>query len=108
VASVWLHQGLWAKLLDGDPSHREIVGRLTGVDAARARNLTAAIGALEAGMAVWVLTGRLPRWCAAAQTALVLGFNAGALNLAHDQVPNPRRLLRRNAIFLVTAWFAAW
>jgi hypothetical protein len=73
VASVWLHQGLWAKLLAGDPSHREIVGRAAGVGPLSARKLTAAIGALEAGMALWVLSGRLPRWCAAAQTALVRG-----------------------------------
>ena len=108
MASVWLHQGLWAKVLDGDPSHREIVGQMPGMDPARARSVTAAIGALEIAMAVWVLSGRFPRSCAAAQTAFVLGFNTGALNFAKNDVPNPRRLLARNAVFLITAWFAAW
>ena len=105
---MWLHQGLWAKLLDGDPSHREIVGRLPGMSPDRARVVTAGIGVLEVCMAAWVLSGRRPRTCAAAQTALMAGFNAGALSFARDNLESPGRLLARNTGLAALAWLAAW
>jgi uncharacterized membrane protein YphA (DoxX/SURF4 family) len=108
LAGVWLHQGLWAKILDGDPSHREIVGRLPGMNPDRARAVTAGIGALEVCMAAWVLSGVRPRACAAAQTALMFGFNAGALTFAHDSIESPARLLARNTGIAAVAWLATW
>lgn len=108
LAGVWLHQGLWAKILDRDPSHREIVGRLPGMDDGRARAVTTAIGVMEVGMAAWVLSGRRPRTCAAAQTALMAAFNAGALAFASDQLADPKRLLARNTGIAALAWLAAW
>jgi uncharacterized membrane protein YphA (DoxX/SURF4 family) len=108
LAAVWLHQGLWAKILDGDPSHREIVGRLPGMNEGRARAATIAIGLLETSMAAWVLSGRSPRACAAMQTALMAGFNAGALTFARDRVASPGRLVARNTGLAALAWLAAW
>lgn len=106
LAGVWLHQGLWAKILDHDLSHRAIVGRLPGISPARARRATIAIGVLEAGMAAWVLTGYRPRACAAAQTLLMAGFNAGALTFARERIANPGRLLARNSGLIALAWLA--
>jgi uncharacterized membrane protein YphA (DoxX/SURF4 family) len=108
LAAVWLHQGLWAKVLDGDPSHREIVGRMPGMNAGRARAATVAIGLLEASMAVWVMSGRRPRACAAMQTALMAGFNAGALSFARDSIASPWKLIARNTGLAALAWLAAW
>jgi uncharacterized membrane protein YphA (DoxX/SURF4 family) len=108
LAGVWLHQGLWAKILDGDHSHREIVGRLPGMDAGSARAVTIAIGVAETCMAAWVVSGRRPRTCAAAQTALMAVFNAGALTFAPDHLTDPRRLLARNTAIAALAWLAAW
>jgi uncharacterized membrane protein YphA (DoxX/SURF4 family) len=107
LAGVWLHQGVWAKLLDGDPSHREIVGRMPGLTPATARTVTTAIGVLEAGMAVWVLSGHRPRACAAVQIGLMAGFNAGALTFARARLESPKRLLARNAGLAALAWLAA-
>ena len=107
LASVWLHQGVWAKLLDGDPSHREIVGRLPGMNPASARRATMGIGLLEAGMAAWILSGRRPRTCALVQVGLMAGFNAGALAFAREDLESPRRLLARNAGLVALAWLAA-
>lgn len=108
LAVVWVHQGLWAKILDGDPSHREIVGRLPGMNPDSARVVTAGIGALEVCMAAWVLSGRRPRMCAAAQTALMASFNAGTLTFARASVESPARLLARNTGLAALAWLAAW
>lgn len=106
LAGVWLHQGLWAKILDQDPSHRAIVGRLPGIGPESARRATIAIGLLEGGMAAWVLTGYRPRACAAAQTLLMAGFNAGALTFARERIANPGRLLVRNSGLVALAWLA--
>jgi uncharacterized membrane protein YphA (DoxX/SURF4 family) len=108
LASVWLYQGLWAKILDGDPSHREIVGRMPGMNPSTAHAATTAIGFFEVGMAAWVLSGRRPRACAAAQTGLMVGFNAGALTFARDRLEFPTRLIARNAGLAALAWLAAW
>lgn len=107
LAGVWLYQGVWAKVLDGDPSHREIVGRMPGMTPTSARAATTAIGLLEAGLAAWVLSGRRPRACAAAQIGLMAGFNAGALIFARARLESPERLLARNAGLAALAWLAA-
>lgn len=107
LAGVWLHQGLWAKVLDGDPSHREIIGSLPLMNATRSRAATVVIGMLEIGMAAWVLSGRRPRACAAAQTGLMAGFNAGALAFAPDRLSSPAQLLIRNTGLAALAWLAA-
>ncbi len=108
LAGVWLHQGLWAKILDGDRSHRDIVGRMPGLDATAARAVTITIGSMEVGVAAWVLSGRSPRACAAVQTGLMAGFNAGALAFARDRLDSPGALLTRNAGLVALAWLAAW
>jgi uncharacterized membrane protein YphA (DoxX/SURF4 family) len=108
LGGVWLHQGLWAKILDRDPSHREIVGRLPGMDGGRARDVTIAIGVAEVAMAAWIVSGFKPRTCAATQTGLMAGFIAGALTFAPDELTSPRRLLMRNAGIAALAWLAAW
>lgn len=78
------------------------------MNADSARVVTAGIGALEVGMAAWVLSGRRARTCAAAQTALMFGFNAGALTFARDSIESPTRLLARNTGLAALAWLAAW
>src|SRR5260370_31346952 len=104
LAGIWLHEGAWAKILDRDPSHREIVGRLPGMDAGRARAATTAIGVMEEGMAAWALSGRRPRTCALAQTELMAVFNAGALTFAADQLPDPQRLPARTTGRTALPW----
>jgi len=108
LGGVWLHQGLWAKILDRDPSHREIVGRLPGMNAGRARDVTIAIGVAEVCMSVWIVSGYRARTCAVAQTALMAAFNAGALTFARDELTSPGQLLVRNAGIAALAWIAAW
>ena len=74
IAAVWLVNGLLCKVLLLVPRHAAIVGRILGP--AHAGLLTRLIGVGEIGIALWVLNGRKPRWCALAQIILVLVMNA--------------------------------
>src|SRR5438445_226982 len=55
-----------------------------------------------------IVRGLTSRTCAAGQSALMAGFNAGALTFARDELTSPRRLLMRNAGSTALAWLAAW
>jgi hypothetical protein len=72
-AAVWLVNGVWCKILDGVPRHREIVARILGED--HALLLTRMIGAGEVVMALWILSGIRWKWSCAAQMAAVLLMN---------------------------------
>ncbi len=95
LALVWLANGLLCKLLMLVPRHAAIVARILGP--AHASGLTRLIGLGEIGMALWVLSGIKPRWCAWVQIALVLSMNSLEAWLAPDL------LLwgRLNAVFAV-------
>ncbi|HRQ87870.1 MAG TPA: DoxX-like family protein [Bacteroidia bacterium] len=79
---VWLANGLWAKLLDGVPRHREIVARILGED--HSLLLTRLIGAGEVLMAAWILSGIWRQRSAVAQIAAVLAMNVIEFLLARD------------------------
>lgn len=55
IASVWLINGLYCKLLGLVPRHEEIVARILGEE--HSRILTAVIGIVEIIMAVWIISG---------------------------------------------------
>lgn len=107
VAAVWLHQGLWSKVLAQDPDDEDIVADVPFVGPRRARAATAAIGAVEVGVALWVLSGRRPVAAAATQTGLVVGMNAGGLAMSGDRISRPARMLVRNLAFLALVWTVA-
>lgn len=79
---VWLANGLWAKVLDGVPRHREIVASILGGE--HAHLLTLVIGAGEILIAAWILSGVWRKGSAAAQIALVLLMNIIEYFLARD------------------------
>ena len=81
-AAVWLVNGLFCKVLDWVPRHRQIVARILGED--HALLLTRLIGVGEIGMAVWVLSGLRPKWSAAAQIGAVATMNVIEFFLAPD------------------------
>jgi hypothetical protein len=102
LAAVWLYQGFWCKLLGRSPRHRRIVASVPG-----AAGLLPAIGAAECALAAWILSGRLPRGAAIAQTALLAGMNAGGLLWAEHEISDPAGMILQNAAFLSLAWVVA-
>ncbi|HWI94018.1 MAG TPA: DoxX-like family protein [Flavisolibacter sp.] len=74
IATVWLINGLVCKVLNLVPRHREIVARILGDD--HASLLTILIGILETLMAVWILSGIMPRVNAITQIVIIATMNA--------------------------------
>jgi hypothetical protein len=105
TAAVWLVFGVVFKVLDLVPRHRLIVATVLG--AAVAGPVTVAIGAAEAAMGLWILSGIRPRLCAAAQTVAIVSMNALELSLAKDLLLAPVPMVCANAVFLAAGWFCA-
>ncbi|HTE06516.1 MAG TPA: DoxX-like family protein [Planctomycetota bacterium] len=105
AASVWLLSGVVFKLLDVVPRHRQIVAAVVGE--AASRPLTLAIGAGEALMGVWILSGARPRTCAAVQTLAIAAMNAVELSVARDLLLAPAAMVCANLALLAAVWYAA-
>jgi len=104
-AAVWLLFGVAFKLLGLLPRHRLIVAAIVGE--AAATPVTRLIGAGEALMGLWILSGWRPRMCALAQTLAIVTMNVIELSVARDLLLSPLGMLCANAVFLAVAWCVA-
>jgi len=104
-AAVWLLFGVGFKLLGLLPRHRLIVAAIVG-DAA-ATPVTRLIGAGEALIGLWILSGWRPRTCALAQTLAIVTMNIIELSVARDLLLSPLGMLCANAVFLAVVWYVA-
>lgn len=107
VAAVWLYEGLWCKLLGGEPHQLQVVGAVPGFVPRRGARLLKLLGAVEVGLAVWALAAVAPIPCAAAQTLLLAGLNAGGLFWARRIIHDPAGMVVKNFAFLVLVWVSA-
>jgi uncharacterized membrane protein YphA (DoxX/SURF4 family) len=107
VAGVWLYHGLWCKLLGGCPEQVDIVAAVPWLRGKAAKPVLLGIGVVETVLAVWVVSGRMPRGAAALGTALVAGMNAGGLTFGRRHIPAPKTMIAENVAFLALAWLAA-
>lgn len=73
IATVWLINGLFCKVLNLVPRHQEIVGRI--LDGDHSRTLTIIIGISEIIMAVWILSGFKSGLSAATQMIIIILMN---------------------------------
>ena len=73
IASVWLMNGLFCKILNFVPRHQEIVARILGND--NSRLLTILIGIAEIGMAVWIVSNIWSRINATVQIVVIATMN---------------------------------
>jgi uncharacterized membrane protein YphA (DoxX/SURF4 family) len=73
IASVWLINGLYCKVLNQVPRHKEIVSRILGDEYAGI--LTIGIGLGEIGMAIWILSGIKSKQNATIQIVLIAVMN---------------------------------
>ncbi len=107
VAAVWLYEGLWCKLLRGQPREFEVVRAVPRLGPRFGTPFLMALGAVEAALAVWVLSGASPFLCALVQTVLLVSLNANGLLWARHLIHDPYGMLFKNFAFLVLAWVAA-
>lgn len=82
IATVWIVNGLFCKVLHFAPRHEQIVARILGND--YSRPLTIAIGISEIFMALWILSRYKTRLNAIAQIAIVVAMNTIEFFLAPD------------------------
>lgn len=82
IATVWLANGLYCKILNFVPRHQEIVARILGNE--YAPMITTTIGVLEIFMVVWILSAYRSRLNAIAQISIILLMNVIELFLVKD------------------------
>ena len=107
IALVWLYEGLWCKVLGRMPSQEEIVEAVPFLGLAWSHRVLKALGLLECGLAIWVLSGWEPVWAAAGQTVLLVAMNSGGLIFARRRIHDPAGMVVKNAAFIVLMWVAA-
>lgn len=73
IATVWIANGLFCKVLNLVPRHEQIVARILGDD--YSRPLTILIGLSEIIMAVWILSGYKTKLNAITQILVVATMN---------------------------------
>lgn len=93
IASVWLINGLFCKVLNLVPRHQEIVSQILGNT--HSRLLTVLIGVSETLMALWILSRIWPRINAVTQILVIAAMNS----LEFLLVPDLLLWGRLNAVF---------
>jgi hypothetical protein len=107
VAGVWLYEGLWCKLLGHEPRQVDVVQAVPVFGPRFGALFLKALGAVEVGMAAWVMSGIAPVLCALAQTLLLITLNANGLLWARHLIHDPAGMVVKNLAFLMLAWVAA-
>ena len=107
IALVWFYQGLWCKVLGGEPHHLAVISAVPFIGPAAGRGALVLLGLFEGGLGAWVLTGWQQRYAAIAQTVLLVAMNAGAVVWAWRLLPDPVGMLLQNFAFVVLIWSVA-
>ena len=107
VAAVWLYEGLWCKLLGGEPHQKDIVAAHPLFGKKLAATFIRTLAVVEIGLAVWVMSGWLPGLAALAQTLLLVVMNANGLLFGRHIIPDPAGMVIKNFGFLLLAWVVA-
>jgi hypothetical protein len=107
VAAVWIYEGLWCKLLRGQPHELAVVEAVPRFGPKVGARFLQALGVVEVALGGWVLSGAEPRACAITQTVLLIALNANGLVWARHLIHDPAGMVVKNTAFLVLAWVAA-
>ena len=107
VAAVWLYEGAWCKLLNGEPRQKEVVAAVPYAGPRLAGSFLKIVGSVEVCVAVWVLTRVAPVACALVQTALLIGLNTAGLIWARQIIHDPAGMVVKNFAFVVLVWVSA-
>lgn len=82
IATVWIANGLFCKVLNLAPRHEQIVSAILGNE--YSRTLTILIGLLEIGMAVWIMSEYKTRINAIVQITIIATMNTIEFILVPD------------------------
>ncbi|MBB6143823.1 hypothetical protein HNQ77_001772 [Silvibacterium bohemicum] len=104
VAAVWLYEGLWCKVLGRMPSQVDVVSAVPRFGRRLGLPFLRALGVVEVGLAVWVLSGGAPGACAIIQAGLLILLNVNGLLWARNLIHDPAGMIVKNAAFLLLVW----
>jgi hypothetical protein len=102
VGSVWLFHGLYSKILNGIPRHRQIIARILGNRIAGVA--TVAIGLFEILLGVWAFSGSWRIECALVQTLAIVAMNTLEIRLARELLISAMGMVFLNLGFLWLIW----
>lgn len=107
VAAVWLYEGLWCKLLRGQPHEFAVVAAVPFFGPRIGTPLLLVLGAVEVAIAAWALSAVAPIGCAIVQTVLLIALNGNGLVWARRILHDPAGMIVKNFAFLVLVWVSA-
>jgi hypothetical protein len=107
VAAVWLYEGLWCKLLRGQPHEFEVVEAVPYFGPRVGTRVLQLLGVVEVALALWTLSAIAPVLCAVTQTVLLVTLNANGLLWARHLIHDPAGMVIKNFAFLVLVWVSA-
>ena len=107
VAAVWIYEGLWCKLLRGQPHELKVVEAVPYFGPRVGALFLQVLGAVEVAIGMWTLTAIAPLACALVQTVLLVSLNASGLFWARHLIHDPGGMVIKNFAFLVLAWVSA-
>lgn len=107
VAAVWLYEGLWCKLLRGQPHEFEVVQAVPRFGARYGVLFLQVLGVVEVALALWILSAVAPVLCAVVQTLLLVTLNANGLLWSRHLIHDPAGMVVKNSAFLVLVWVGA-
>jgi hypothetical protein len=107
VASVWLYEGLWCKVLGREPNQLRIVESVPLLGPRVGTIFLKSLGVAETALALWALSGIQPVPCAAIQTVLLVLLNANGVLWARRLIHDPGGMVVKNFAFLVLVWVSA-
>lgn len=107
VAAVWLYEGLWCKLLQGEPNQLRVVSAVPFLGPRAGGLFLKALGTAEVVLGLWALSGFAPFACAVVQTLLLVSLNANGILWARHLIHDPGGMVVKNFAFLVLVWVAA-
>ncbi|HVO89361.1 MAG TPA: DoxX-like family protein [Casimicrobiaceae bacterium] len=107
VAGVWIYEGLWCKVLGRSQHELSVVQAVPRYGERWGRPFLLALGWVELGLGLWVLSGRAAALGALAQTILLVALNANGLLWSRRLIDDPGGMLFKNFAFLVLAWTTA-
>ncbi len=104
IAAVWLYEGLWCKILGRVKLQAEVVAAVPRLGPRFGSLFLKALGLAEVALAVWVVTGLFPGWCAIVQISLLVLLNANGLLWARHIIHEPVGMVVKNFSFLLLVW----
>ena len=107
VAAVWFYEGVWCKLLNGQPRQVRVVEAMPLYGPQLATTLLKLLGLVETAIGIWVLTGIALIICAVVQTLVLVTLNACGLLWARRLIDDPAGMVIKNFAFLVLVWVSA-